>query len=539
MFKKKNSINNRLEAPIPEFTEAKKQTKKKKQTVKQQKQAKPKQKKKKEPKTLKQKISLGIGILAVASVCLAAVLLGKPKDDQVVLLPEESTTLSLTNPLLDRLASFQCDDENITVGDNGKVIAEKPGIYEVKISALFRSFSCEIHVPGFKDDNLILSAGYTYQSQAVGTGNDTVKWESSDKGVITVSSNGSIETLKEGEATITGKDNGKKFSTRVQVVGISLDSSIIFSNTEHQVSISDAVKDRVKSWSVDDETIATIDQNGKLKGLSAGDVRVSCDIGNNTPLFLNVTVAGLDKSEVYLKKEESFQLNVTGLSNTNGLHFTSDNTKIATVDDKGAITAKSAGKANITLAGAGQSMSCVVYVMDIDNSYIIPLGSTQKLKMDYLDKDTKYIIEDTAIVSETSGKLTGLTEGQTNMTVESHGKSFDTTLYVAQIQPTSTEVMEGEETSVMITGLPDGISPTWRSEDEKIAKVDGNGNITGVKEGETVIKGTVKGNTFSCKIKVSKGQAADTSEGGTTEGATESSSEAAEETTQTTEKKNR
>ena len=28
------------------------------------------------------------------------------------------------------------------------------------------------------------------------------------------------------------------------------------------------------------------------------------------------------------------------------------------------------------------------------------------------------------------------------MTVESHGKSFDTTLYVAQIQPTSTEVME-------------------------------------------------------------------------------------------------
>lgn len=81
----------------------------------------------------------------------------------------------------------------------------------MKISALFRTFYCEIHVPGFKEDNLILSAGYTYQSQAVGTGNDTVKWESSDKGVLTVSPNGSIETLKEGEATITGKDNGKSF----------------------------------------------------------------------------------------------------------------------------------------------------------------------------------------------------------------------------------------------------------------------------------------------------------------------------------------
>ena len=121
------------------------------------------------------------------------------------------------------------------------------------------------------------------------------------------------------------------------------------------------------------------------------------------------------------------------------------------------------------------------------------------------------------------------------MTVESHGKSFDTTLYVAQIQPTSTEVMEGEETSVMITGLPDGISPTWRSEDEKIAKVDGNGNITGVKEGETVIKGTVKGMVFSCKIKVSKGAATEASSEETSGDTTESSSEAAESTTQTKE----
>ena len=530
MFKKKNSINNRLEAPIPEFKEAKKT--KRKPTARQ---PKPPKIKEKKQKTFKQKLYIGFATAFVFSLFFAALLLGKPKDDQLILLPNESGTLSLTNPILDHVASFQSEDENIKVSSNGKVKATKPGVYTVKISALFRTFYCEIHVPGFKKDNLILSAGYTYQSQAVGTGNDTVKWESSDKGVLTVSPNGSIETLKEGEATITGKDNGKKFSTRVQVVGISIDSSIIFSNTEHQLKISDAVRDKVKSWSVDDENIASIDQNGKLKGLSAGDVRVTCNIGNNTPLFLNVTVAGLDKSEAYLKKDESIQLNITGLSSTNGLHFTSDNTKVATVDEKGAITAKNAGKANITLAGAGQSMSCTVYVMDIADSYIIPLGSTQKFKMDYLGNDAKYIIEDTAVASEASGKITGVSEGQTSMTVESHGKSFDTTLYVAQIQPTSTEVMEGEETSVMITGLPDGISPTWRSEDEKIAKVDGNGNITGVKEGETVIKGTVKGMVFSCKIKVSKGAATEASSEKTSGETTESSSEAAESTTQTKE----
>ena len=56
-----------------------------------------------------------------------------------------------------------------------------------------------------------------------------------------------------------------------------------------------------------------------------------------------------------------------------------------------------------------------------------------------------------------------------------------------------------------------------------------------MKEGETVIKGTVKGMVFSCKIKVSKGAATEASSEKTSGETTESSSEAAESTTQTKE----
>ena len=57
MFKKKNSINNRLEAPIPEFKEAKKT--KRKPTARQPKPPKIKEKKQKKPKTFKQKLYIG------------------------------------------------------------------------------------------------------------------------------------------------------------------------------------------------------------------------------------------------------------------------------------------------------------------------------------------------------------------------------------------------------------------------------------------------------------------------------------------------
>ena len=105
MFKKKNSINNRLEAPIPEFKEAKKT--KRKPTARQPKPPKIKEKKQKKQKTFKQKLYIGFATAFVFSLFFAALLLGKPKDDQLILLPNESGTLSLTNPILDHVASFQ------------------------------------------------------------------------------------------------------------------------------------------------------------------------------------------------------------------------------------------------------------------------------------------------------------------------------------------------------------------------------------------------------------------------------------------------
>ena len=78
MFKKKNSINNRLEAPIPEFKEAKKT--KRKPTARQ---PKPPKIKEKKQKTFKQKLYIGFATAFVFSLFFAALLLGKPKDGHI------------------------------------------------------------------------------------------------------------------------------------------------------------------------------------------------------------------------------------------------------------------------------------------------------------------------------------------------------------------------------------------------------------------------------------------------------------------------
>ena len=59
-----------------------------------------------------------------------------------------------------------------------------------------------------------------------------------------------------------------------------------------------------------------------------------------------------------------------------------------------------------------------------------------------------------------------------------------------------------EETkSVSLTGLPEGKTPVWSSEDEKIASVDENGIVTATGKGETTISVEVNGNVVQIYVR--------------------------------------
>ena len=132
-----------------------------------------------------------------------------------------------------------------------------------------------------------------------------VKWTSSNKKVASVSKDGLVKALKAGEATITAttKDGNETTATCVITVEKKLVTSLKAKGTlklakkeTKQLSIkikpSDAYNTKL-SFKSSDESVATVDANGLVKGIAKGEaiITVKTTDGSKLSLEIAVTVA--------------------------------------------------------------------------------------------------------------------------------------------------------------------------------------------------------------------------------------------------------
>ena len=170
------------------------------------------------------------------------------------------------------------------------------------------------------------------------------------------------------------------------VTGVTLDKTEYVFHTigetltlDPTVSPSDA-SDKSVSWKSSDESVATVDQNGKVTAMANGTatITVTTDDQSKTATC-EITVAQwvtgitLDKSALVLAEGKSETVSVASITPENAndklVSWSSDNTSVATVDQNGQVTAVSKGRATITAAakdGSGVSASCLLYVNPID-----------------------------------------------------------------------------------------------------------------------------------------------------------------------------
>lgn len=192
----------------------------------------------------------------------------------------------------------------------------------------------------------------------------------------------------------------------------------------------------------------------------------------------------------------------------------SSNSKIASVNTYGKVTAKKSGTVTITAKIKNAEASCKVTVnktkISISKTSVsIERGKTQNLfattsnNSEVTWKSSKKSI---AVIDE-NGIVTGIKPGQTTITATADGSSAACKITVKTptivLSKTSITLYRGQTAKLSAT-VSSGINPTWKTDKKSVAVVDEAGIITAVKHGSSTITATVDGVSKSCKVIVDK-----------------------------------
>lgn len=121
----------------------------------------------------------------------------------------------------------------------------------------------------------------------------TITWASSDEDLATVDENGLVSTLRPGEVTITASSGGESAEatitiTESTVASLEVEGDGIDVPLDGSITIPVTVKDeegyellgRELSFTSDDESIATVDEDGKVSGVDLGETKITVGIGD-------------------------------------------------------------------------------------------------------------------------------------------------------------------------------------------------------------------------------------------------------------------
>lgn len=259
----------------------------------------------------------------------------------------------------------------------------------------------------------------------------------------------------------------------------------------------------------DDIDISQVDQNGNVNN---GNVNIDVQLQS---IALNKT------GTVAMNKGSKETLTVTAVP-ANALDgktvkWTSTNPSVASVSNTGEVTAVSAGTAVITAEAGGKTASVTVQVnipitavrLNKD-TLALRKGKSETLKASYEpadatgDKTITWSSSNASVATvDQNGKVTALKDGTAQIKAAIGDKEAVCELTVKEEPLTGIEIKESplsilknETKKLTVIYKPEDTTDdkdvTWESSDEKVAVVDKDGNVTGIKEGTALIKATSK-----------------------------------------------
>lgn len=450
------------------------------------------------------------------------------------------------------------DNDVATVSSKGVVTAKGPGYatITVKTKDNSKTDTCRVLViqpvssVKLNKTSGTLEIGKTYTLKATvkpsDASNQSVKWSTSNKKVATVSSSGKVTAVGNGTATITVKtvDGSKTATFKVTVItkvtGLKLNKSsalLYLGNTltlKATVSPSTATDKTVK-WYTSDSKIAKVSQSGVVTPVKAGTVKITAktaDGGFKKTCTVTVeraaTKVTLNKTSLTLNVGKSYTLKGTispSDTTTKTLTWSTSNSDVVTVTEKGVIKAVGKGEATITVKTSnGKKVTCKVTVKQpvtsvklSATSITVYMGETASFKASARptnanDRKLTYKIANEKVVTLKSGVLTPKKVGKTTITVTaSNGVTAKCTVTVKQhveslkLNKSSVTLVRGKTYTLVPTISPSNASEqgvTYTSSNEAVATVSSKGVITAVKGGTATITVKSKENNKTAKCKV-------------------------------------
>ena len=466
-----------------------------------------------------------------------------------------------------KAVTWESSDKSVaTVDANGKVTALKDGSATITAKVGKLTATCALTVQekkltGISLDKTALELSKGQSSEALKviytpadtTDDKTVTWSSADEKIATVK-NGVVTAKATGTTKITATVGTHKAECTVTVnakltgIKVTPDKVTVEKGQKANLNVTylpaDTTDEKAVTWKSENESVATVDENGVVTAVAGGKTKVIATAKANNKITavcevkvpIHTESIALNKTEITdLLKGKTEKLEVSFIpSNTEDsreVKWTSSAADIAAVDANGTVKALKEGTATITATTADgkHTASCTVTVKEIDemkNPSELFKGEKHQIKIGLNPIDTTdnviytFASSDEKVVSvDKNGMVTALKNGKATITitVKTTNTDFEKTLTYditveeiplesIEIKGDVTSLEEGKTTKLNVvfnpTNTTDDKTVVWSSSDTKVATVDANGVVKAVKAGNVKITAKVGDKTAEYALKV-------------------------------------
>lgn len=392
---------------------------------------------------------------------------------------------------------------------------------------------------------------------------DALTWASTDVNVLSIDGEGNVTAVGNGKASITATAGKTTCATgeitvTTPVVGVSLDAKDLAlmaggaGSTLKALVNPTTASNQAIVWTTSDEKVATVDSEGNVTPVSAGSARIkattveggfiaTCAVSVVQP----VEGISFDKHEINIMGKHTVALKATVLpadATDASVRWTSSNEYIASVDSEGNVSSVGPGEALITAQTSNGAFSdvCKVKVSNPATSIVVNPASLSLVK-------GQEVALEAMLKGDLSGEITNAkniqwsSNGETVATVDGESLSCKVIAHATGSAMIAAKISDGESeiaatcgvtvtnpaTSISLsesthqatvgdapfvltteTNPSDADDPTvsWSSDDQSVAVVDQNGEVTIKSAGQANITASVGDVVARCVLSVASKQ---------------------------------